>query len=416
MSTAPVLVLKFGGTSVGTVQRIQHVADLVAAHRKERPQDRLVVVASAMSGETNRLIDLAKQCVKSPDLREMDMLLATGEQVSIALLAMALKERGVPATSMIASQAGISTDGRHTNAQISEIDRAGVDEVFARGEVAVVAGFQGTDPRGDVTTLGRGGSDITAVAFAAALNAYACHIYTDVKGVYTADPRIVPSARLMERVCHEEMLEMASLGAKVLHPRSVYFAMRYAVPLVVRSTFEPGEGTWIVKESELMEKPIVTAITHRVDEAKVTVHELQGGARGLSDIFAALAEADVFVDMISQATAAADIPNISFTVAEGDSERAVTVVRGLLQEIGAKDVVLDKDIAKVSVVGIGMRYHSGVAAKVFAVLSKAGIDVNMIGTSEIKISVAIPQRYCELAVRLLHEAFLEYQPVISVEV
>lgn len=415
MSTAPVLVLKFGGTSVGTVQRIQHVADLVAAHRKERPQDRLVVVASAMSGETNRLIDLAKQCVKSPDLREMDMLLATGEQVSIALLAMALKERGVPATSMIASQAGISTDGRHTNAQISEIDRAGVDEVFARGEVAVVAGFQGTDPRGDVTTLGRGGSDITAVAFAAALNAYACHIYTDVKGVYTADPRIVPSARLMERVCHEEMLEMASLGAKVLHPRSVYFAMRYAVPLVVRSTFEPGEGTWIVKESELMEKPIVTGITHRVDEAKVTVHELQGGAKGLSDIFAALADADVFVDMISQATAAADIPNISFTVAEGDSERAVAVVRGLLQEIGAKDVVLDKDIAKVSIVGIGMRYHSGVAAKVFAVLSKAGIDVNMIGTSEIKISVAIPQRYCELAVRLLHEAFLEYQPTISVE-
>ena len=411
-----VLVKKFGGTSVGSIERIHHVARLVQAHTKAHPDERLVVVVSAMSGETNRLIDLAKQCVREPNLREMDVLLATGEQVSVALVAMALQELGIPARSLLASQARIATEGRHTNAQIRNIDTTALDEVLRNGEVAVVAGFQGTDSQGDLTTLGRGGSDITAVAIAAALKAYSCHIYTDVPGVFSADPRIVSDARLLDRVCHEEMLEMASLGAKVLHPRSVYFAMRYQVPLVVRSTFEEGEGTWIVKESELMEKPVVTGITHRVDEAKLTVVGLSGGSTALTTLFQALAEADIFVDMISQATAFADVPNVSFTVPELDCDRAQKLVRDLLPDIGAKDVLLTKDIAKVSVVGIGMRYHSGVAAKCFAALSQEGIQVEMIGTSEIKISCAIPRRYCELAVRVLHDVFLEMNPQVSQEV
>lgn len=409
-----IVVKKFGGTSVGDLERIRNVARLVKTHLDKNPQDRITVVVSAMAGETNRLVALAKECVKEPTSRELDVLLATGEQVSIALLSMALIELGVKARSFTSVQAQIKTDDRFNNAQIEGIDGDKLREAMSQGIVPVVAGFQGVDHDGNITTLGRGGSDITAVALAVALAAKACYIYTDVEGVYSTDPRICTKARPMPKVCHEEMLEMASLGAKVLHPRSVYFAMRYQMPLVVLSTFNPAKGTWIVKEEELMEKPLVTGITYRVDETKLTINGLSGGSQSINELFAGLGESGVFVDMITQTGLVDGKTTISFTVPSDEGSKAKKVVEGITSRLGAT-VVYDDEIAKVSVVGVGMRYHTGVAARMFANLADEGIDVQMISTSEIKISVIIPRKYCEVAVRSLHAAFIEEDPEIGVE-
>lgn len=409
------VVKKFGGTSVGDIDRIKNVARLVHEYLQKNPEDQVIVVVSAMSGETNKLVAMAKSCATDPAPREIDVLLATGEQVTIALTAMALIDRGVSAQSLDAQQAKIATDRRHTNAQILQIDASAVQEILDRNGVPVIAGFQGVDDKGNVTTLGRGGSDITAVAVAAALKAKACYIYTDVEGVYSTDPRVCKNAHLLDYVCHEEMLEMASLGAKVLHPRSVYFAMRYQVPLVVLSTFNPGHGTWIVKEEELVESPIVTGITYRVDEAKITVTGLPTGISSFNHIFGVLAEENTFIDMITQTGAENGSTSVSFTVPEETSSRALDLVVGCLSQYPGSAASIERNIAKISVVGVGMRYHTGVAAKMFAALAGEDIDVQMISTSEIKISVVIPRKYCEIAVRALHEVFIEMEPEISTE-
>ncbi len=420
-----IVVKKFGGTSVGDVERIKRVATLIKEYLESNPADQVVVVVSAMAGETNKLIALAKSCVQEPEPRELDMLVSTGEQVTIALLSMALIELGVPATSLLGQQAKISTNRRYTNAQILDINAQPIAAIVDSGRIPVVAGFQGVDEAGNVTTLGRGGSDITAVAIAAALKAKACYIYTDVEGVFSTDPRITKRAKLLRKVCHEEMLEMASLGAKVLHPRSVYFAMRYEVPLVVLSTFSPYTGsTWIVKEEELMEKPLVTGITYRQDEAKIVVTGLPPGSAALDKIFGALAADDIFVDMITQTgsdfgASSKRSMSLSFTVPDDVSVKALEITQKLVPEMDAEGASLERDISKVSVVGVGMKYHTGVAAKMFSTLAADNIDVQMIGTSEIKISVIVPRKYCEIAVRTLHEAFVEEEeeikPEISVE-
>lgn len=409
------VVKKFGGTSVGSIERIRHVASLIAEFRRSNPDTEVAVVVSAMAGETNRLIALAKSLTEKPEPRELDVMVSTGEQITIALLSMALIEQGFPAQSLDGQQAQISTNRSFMNAHITGIDASKMEAILSTGKIPVVAGFQGVDEDGNVTTLGRGGSDITAVAIAAALNADACYIYTDVDGVYTADPRVVRGARFLDRVCHEEMLEMASLGAKVLHPRSVYFAMCYKVPLVVLSTFTPGPGTWIVREEQLMEKPVVTGITHRTDEGKVVIERLTGGVSALNKLFNRLAQESVFVDMITQSETDGGMNSLSFTVPLESAERALEIARECAGDSKGEKVRLQKDIAKVSVVGIGMRYHSGVAAKVFKALASEQIAVDMISTSEIKISVVVPQRYWEVAVRVLHEAFLEMEPQISEE-
>ncbi len=410
------VVKKFGGTSVGDIERIRNVAKLIKEFREANPATAIVAVVSAMAGETNRLIGLAKSCVKQPDPRELDVLVATGEQVTVALLSMALGELGLPAQSVLGDQAKIETDDHFTNAHIQGIDASVIDSIVKSGKIPVVAGFQGVDEHGNVTTLGRGGSDITAVAIAAALKAKACYIYTDVEGVYSTDPRICKEAKLLQRVCHEEMLEMASLGAKVLHPRSVYFAMCYKVPLVVLSTFNPhGGSTWIVKEEELMEKPVVTGITHRVDEAKVRVRNLPGGVKAFNRVFAVLAHEGIFVDMITQTGGEKGKADLSFTVPEDVSAKALALTSTICRELETEEVSLDKEIAKVSIVGIGMRYHTGVAAKLFAALAEEDIDVQMISTSEIKVSVVVPRKYCELAVRSLHEAFIDQKPKVEIE-
>ena len=411
---APIVVMKFGGTSVGDVSRIQHVADIVAEHKKRLPDVGVIVVLSAMAGETNKLVALAKSCVERPNPREMDVLLASGEQITIALLAMRLIEAGVPAKSLLAQQAQISTNSEHTNALIESIDAEQLGKLVAQGVVPVVAGFQGIDERGDITTLGRGGSDITAVAIAAAVRARTCFIYTDVPGVFSTDPRTCKNAKLIERVCHEEMLEMASLGAKVLHTRSVYFAMRYEVPLVVLSTFEgpfiPGKnGTWIVAEEELMEKPIVTGVTYRTDEARIVVEGMSADIGKMSRLFSELSRKNIFIDMISQESIDSGAINLSLTVPDENSVVALETMQALVTELGASGVKIDRDIAKVSVVGIGMRYHTGVAARVFEALARERIGVTMINTSEIKMSVLVPRKYCEVAVRVLHDEFTDFQ-------
>lgn len=411
-SRLPVVVMKFGGTSVGDVARVRGVADIVARYRSDNPGVGVVVVLSAMAGETNRLVSLAKECVERPHPRELDVLLATGEQVTIALLAMRLQEMGIYSKSLLAPQARISTDSRHTNAQIEGIDCAALEDVLVKSGVPVVAGFQGIAESGDITTLGRGGSDITAVALAAALRADTCFIYTDVPGVFSTDPRMCREAKLLERVSHEEMLEMASLGAKVLHTRSVYFAMRYEVPLVVLSTFagafEPGRnGTWIVSEGELMEKPVVTGVTHRLDEAQITIESMPSSIDTMARLFDALAERDVYIDMISQESVGGDTVNVSLTVPDEQSVVALETIRSLVPGLRANGVAVERDIAKVSVVGIGMRYHTGVAARVFRCLARENIDVQMVNTSEIKLSVLVARKYCEAAVRALHSEFID---------
>jgi aspartate kinase len=417
---APIVVMKFGGTSVGDVSRIQHVADIVAEHRRRLPDVGVIVVLSAMAGETNKLVALAKSCVERPNPREMDVLLASGEQITIALLAMRLIEAGVPAKSLLAQQAQIATNSEHTNALIESIDAEQLSKLVAQGVVPVVAGFQGVDEQGDITTLGRGGSDITAVAIAAAVRAQTCFIYTDVAGVFSTDPRMCKNAKLIERVCHEEMLEMASLGAKVLHTRSVYFAMRYEVPLVVLSTFEgpfiPGKnGTWIVAEEKLMEKPIVTGVTYRTDEACIVVEGMSSDIGKMSRLFSELSRKNIFIDMISQESVDSGSVNLSLTVPDESSLIALETMQTLVPELGASGVKIDRDIAKVSVVGIGMRYHTGVAARVFEALARERIGVTMINTSEIKMSVLVPRKYCEVAVRVLHDEFTDFQVTTAEE-
>lgn len=397
------IVQKFGGTSVGSADRIKNVARRVAQARAEGND--VVVVVSAMSGETDRLIGLAHQISSLPDQREMDMLISTGERVTIALLAMALQEVGVAARSFTGRQVGILTDAVHTNARIEQITAERLKGALAEGVVPVVAGFQGINQRSDVTTLGRGGSDTTAVALAAALKADFCDIYTDVDGVYTTDPNIVPNARKLSKISYEEMLEMASLGAKVLQTRSVEFAMKYQVPVRVRSSFNDHEGTLVTKEDQEMEQEVVSGVTYDKNQAKLTLLGVPDRPGIASKIFGTLARENVVVDMIIQNIGQGGMTDISFTVPKGDARRAKETLSKLAEEMGVQEIQLTENIAKVSIVGVGMRSHSGVAAKMFSSLAAEGINILMISTSEIKISCVIDSKYTELAVRTLHDVF-----------
>jgi len=398
------LVQKFGGTSVGTTERIEAVADKVCQFRKDGHD--IVVVVSAMSGETNRLIALANDIMEEPTPREMDVLVSTGEQVTIALLSMALQKRGCDARSYTGSQVRILTDSSHTKARIKDIDEQNMRADLDAGRVVVVAGFQGVDDHGNITTLGRGGSDTTAVALAAALKADECQIYTDVDGVYTTDPRVVDSARRLERITFEEMLEMASLGSKVLQIRAVEFAGKYNVPLRVLSSFAEGEGTLITFEDEnAMEQPVVSGIAFNRDEAKLTISGVPDTPGSALRILKPVSDANIEVDMIVQNVGEDNKTAFTFTVHRNDFKRAQDVLRGISTEIGAGEVGGDTKIAKVSIVGVGMRSHAGVATKMFEALSNEGINIQMISTSEIKISVVIDEKYLELAVRALHSAF-----------
>jgi aspartate kinase len=398
------IVQKYGGTSVGTPERIQAVAERVIRTRKEG--DEVVVVLSAMSGETDRLLALAHTMSATPDERELDLLLSTGERVTIALLAMALKARGYPARSLTGRQVGIVTDDVHTRARIERVAADRVREALAEGVIPVVAGFQGINEKSDVTTLGRGGSDTTAVALAAALKADRCDIYTDVDGVYTTDPNIVPTAAKLEKISYEEMLEMASLGAKVLQTRSVEFAMNYHVPVRVLSSFsEAPTGTLVTKEDREMEQVVVSGVAYDRNQAKITLLGVPDRPGIAARLFGGIARENVVVDMIIQNISQEGLTDISFTVPRVDAKKAMNVVSELAREIGANDVQLTDDIAKVSIVGVGMRSHSGVAATMFETLAREGINIMMISTSEIKISCVMDAKYTELAVRALHDAF-----------
>jgi aspartate kinase len=397
------ILQKYGGTSVGSVERIHRVAERVAQARQAGHD--LVVVLSAMSGETDRLVRLAHEVTPCPDEREMDMLLSTGERVAIALLAMDLRGRGINARSFTGRQVGIITDSSHTKARIARVTAERIREALSEGIIPIVAGFQGINERSDVTTLGRGGSDLTAVALAAALKADRCIIYTDVEGVYTADPNIVPSARRLDKVSYEEMLELASLGAKVLQSRSVEFAARHGVPVEVRSSFKEGQGTLVTTEDTDMERVIVSSVTGDRNQAKITIIGVPDRPGIAARIFGPVAEANIIVDMIIQNVSQAELTDISFTVPRVDLGKAVTLVQRVAKEIDAKSVGVTEAIAKVSLVGVGMRSHSGVAARMFAVLSREGVNIMMISTSEIKISCVIDEKYLELAMRALHAAF-----------
>jgi aspartate kinase len=399
------IVQKYGGTSVANVERIRAVAERVAKFKMLGHQ--VVVVLSAMSGETNRLIALAKQIQATPDPRELDMMVSTGEQVTIALLAMALKDLGLKAKSYTGAQVRILTDAAHTKARILSIDEARMRGDLDSGNVVVVAGFQGVDADGNITTLGRGGSDTTGVALAAALKADECQIYTDVDGVYTTDPRIVPEARRLKTVTFEEMLEMASLGSKVLQIRSVEFAGKYKVKLRVLSSFQDeGDGTLITfEENNTMEQPVISGIAFNRDEAKITVVGVPDQPGVAYQILGPVADANVDVDMIVQNVGHANTTDFTFTVHRNDFNKALDIVRATASSIGAREVTGDDKIAKVSIVGVGMRSHVGVARKMFETLSKENINLQMISTSEIKISVVVEDKYMELAVRALHQAF-----------
>ncbi|MGD8843499.1 MAG: aspartate kinase [Gammaproteobacteria bacterium] len=398
------IVQKYGGTSVGTPERIQAVADKVIQYREQGHQ--LVVVVSAMSGETDRLLGLASSVSERPAPRELDVLLATGEQATIALLSMALQARGCPARSYTGSQVHILTDDAHNKARIKQIDGGRVNADLSDGRVVVVAGFQGVDGDGNITTLGRGGSDTTAVALAAALKAAECQIFTDVDGVYTTDPRVVPEARRLERITFEEMLEMASLGSKVLQIRAVEFAGKYNVPLRVLSSFEEGDGTLITYEDEGMEQALISGIAFNRDEAKLTVLGVpdQPGVAHL--ILGPVAEANIEVDMIVQNVAPdGKTTDFTFTVHRNDHRRAQEILHKVAGQMGAREVVSDAKIVKISLVGVGMRSHAGIASTMFEALAKEGINIKMISTSEIKVSVVVDEKYLELGVRALHEAF-----------
>lgn len=397
------IVQKYGGTSIGDVDRIKNVARRVTQARAAGHD--VVVVVSAMAGETDRLIGLAQKMAERPDERELDVILATGEQVSIGLLSLAIQGLGYRGRSFTGSQVRIQTDDVHTKARIVSIDADRVRQALAEGEIAIVAGFQGVSAEDEITTLGRGGSDLTAVAMAAALAADVCEIYTDVDGVYTADPNIVPEARKLDRISYDEMLEMASLGAKVLQTRSVEYAKNYLVPVHVRSSFNDNPGTMVVKEDAAMEKVVVSGIAYNKQEAKITITRVADRPSIAATLFGRVAEANIVVDMIVQNIGQDGSTDISFTVPKTDYVRTQEIVRAMVKEIGADKVIGDDKIAKVSIVGVGMRTHSGVAAKMFETLGREKINILMISTSEIKISCVIEAKYTELAVRVLHEAF-----------
>jgi aspartate kinase len=380
------IVQKYGGTSVGSIEKIRDVAEKVLGHYKQG--NRMVVVLSAMAGQTDGLIRLAHEMVKEPDSRELDVLMSTGEQVSVALFAMAIKSMGYDACSLLGFQVGIRTD-----------------QLYGKGRIVAVAGFQGLDSNDNITTLGRGGSDTTAVALAAALKADVCEIFTDVKGVYTTDPNICPKARKMEHISYEEMLEMASLGAKVLEIRSVEFAAKFNVPIHVRSTFTGERGTMVIAETNDMEKVLVSGVAFNKNEARITVSKVPDKPGVASRIFKPLVDAGIVVDMIVQNTSEDGITDLTFTVIKTDFYKAMKLLSDVAKEIGAEKVRGDEDIAKVSIVGVGMRTHAGVAQKMFETLARQNINILMISTSEIKVSCVIEEKYTELAVRVLHEAF-----------
>ena len=401
------LVQKYGGSSVGTVDRIKHVAGKVCAAK--RAGHDVVVVVSAMAGETNRLVALAHEIAEIPDEREKDVLLASGEQVSVALLGLALKELRQPARSFLGHQVRIETDNAYGKARIRNIDSTKIVQSLQAGEVVVVAGFQGVDEDDNITTLGRGGSDTSAVALAAFLNAAACEIYTDVEGVFTTDPGICQNARKLARISYDEMIELASTGAKVLEIRSVEFAKKFSVPVHVRSTFADVEGTWLVKEDESMDDVLVSGVSYDKNEAKITLLRVPDRPGLAAQIFGPIAAAHIVVDMIIQNASEDGTTDLTFTVSKPDHKKAVSIVEKTSHAVKAKGVKVDTDIAKVSVVGVGMRTHAGVAAKMFEVLAREGINIEMISTSEIKISVVIDAKYTELAVRVLHDAFIGKQ-------
>ena len=397
------IVQKYGGTSVGTIERIENVAKKVMIARNAGHD--VVVVVSAMSGETNRLVALAQQITDRPTPREMDVLLSTGEQVTIALLSMMLEKLGCPARSYTGGQVHILTDSAYTKARIQDIDSARIRNDLDKGRIVVVAGFQGIDEYGNITTLGRGGSDTTAVALAAALKADECQIYTDVDGVYTTDPRVVPQARKLDRITFEEMLEMASQGSKVLQIRSVEFAGKYNVPLRVLSSFEEGNGTLITLEEDGMEQALISGIAFNRDEAKLTVLGVPDQPGVASNILGPIADANIEVDMIVQNIAEDATTDFTFTVHRNDYAKALEILQGIARELGAREVKGDNKIVKIALVGVGMRSHAGIASTMFKALAKEGINIRMISTSEIKVSVVVDEKYLELGVRALHEAF-----------
>ncbi|MFK5915530.1 MAG: aspartate kinase [Woeseiaceae bacterium] len=397
------IVQKYGGTSVGSVEKIENVAERLIAAKKAGHD--VVVAVSAMSGETNRLVEMANQISSKPDPREYDVLVSTGEQVTIALLGMALKERGYDARSYTGSQVHILTDSAHTKARILDIDESKIRSDLDKGRIVIVAGFQGKDEHGNITTLGRGGSDTTAVALAAALKADECQIYTDVDGVYTTDPRVVPDARRLEKITFEEMLEMASLGSKVLQIRSVEFAGKYNVKLRVLSSFKEGPGTLITYEEENMEQAAISGIAFNRDEAKLTILGVPDQPGVAHNILGAIGDANIEVDMIIQNVAADSTTDFTFTVHRNDYESALEILNKTSKDLGAREVVGDNAIVKISLVGVGMRSHAGIASQMFKALAEEGINIRMISTSEIKISVVVDEKYLELGVRALHSEF-----------
>lgn len=409
-----IIVQKFGGTSVADLDCINNVADKVCASAKEGYK--LVVVLSAMAGETDRLLDLARSIDSKPNSRELDVLLATGEQVSIAMLAMILNKRGFPAKSYTGNQVKILTDDAHNKARILDINHKNLRKDLDNGYITVVAGFQGTTQDGNITTLGRGGSDTTAVALAAALQADECQIFTDVDGVYTTDPRVVSSARKMDKITFEEMLELSSLGAKVLQIRAVEFAGRYNVPLRVLSSFKSGSGTLITYEDRSMEKPMITGIAFNRNEAKVSILGVPDQPGVAAKLINPISDSNIVVDMIVQNSVHDGVTDFTFTVHREDADTANQVINDIAKSIGAQEVEIDNHIVKISVVGVGMRSHAGIASKMFTVLGNEGINMQLISTSEIKVSVAVDEKYLELGVRALHTAFkLDKAPVEELE-
>jgi aspartate kinase len=397
------VVQKFGGTSVANVEKIKNVAQKVI--REKKAGNDVVVVLSAMAGETNRLIDLATSAAETPDEREYDSLISTGEQVTITLLSIVLNSMGYPARSFLGFQVPIVTDKSYQKARISKVGTDIIGKELKDGKVVIVAGFQGIDEDNNITTLGRGGSDTSAVALAAALNATRCDIYTDVDGVYMADPAICPKARRLDKVSYEEMLEMSMTGAKVLQPRSVEMAQKYNVPVYVRSSFSDKGGTLVTKEDKKMEKEVLSGITYDRDQAKITAIHIPDKPGVAANLFTALSEHNISVDMIIQNISAQGHTDLTFTVAKKDAKQAHKIVDAAAKEIGARKVEINDDVAKISIIGVGMVSHSGVAAKMFKTLADEGINIMMISTSEIKISCVIQRRYTELAVSALHEAF-----------
>ena len=399
------VVQKFGGTSVGSIERIRNVARRCLA--AQRAGNDVVVIVSAMSGETNRLLGLAHEVTKVPDAREMDAIAATGEQVAAALTAMAIQDEGGKARSLLGHQVKILTDGAFTKARIKAIEGSKIFSTLREGQIAVVAGFQGVDEKGDITTLGRGGSDTTAVAVAAAIGADACEIFTDVDGVYTTDPNVCPTARKIARISYEEMLELASLGAKVLQIRSVEIAMKYGVPVHVRTSFNESEGTWVTREDKSLEDVVVAGVAYDKGEARVSLVGIEDKLGAMAELFGHIAEKNISVDMIVQTadTESAGRADVTFTLPKTDLARAKPEIEGIAKSLGAREVRYDEGVAKVSIVGLGMRSHAGIAAKMFRLLAKENVPIQAISTSEIKVSVLVPAKYTELAVRALHDGF-----------